>query len=256
MRPRHYVVILMNGVFWSGLFTTLADGQEQPREAAGFDFIRIIDGNAEIRRSFDAARDAIKKEDWQAAVQSLQSIHDNKEDFYIKVTERDAAEPKREIVNWSSAKFVANGVLGRLPPKGLEAYERAYGPQARKMLTDAGKKEERVVEVAQRYYHTKAGIEANEWFAELRLAQGQVFVAALRFEKLLSVKHAQSQISDVTLFKAAIAFHRSGDSKNFEQTWKRLTANIESKKKGGLQVGDQFLSVERLLEIIREPEKK
>lgn len=255
MLPRPHSVILGIAVIWSGLFTQEANGQKQsPKD----DAIRIISGNSEIRRNFEVAQDAVKKEDWQTAVQSLQAILNNKEDFYFRLAKRDRDDPEREIVTWCSGKFEANNLLGSLPPKGLEAYERAFGSEARKLLKDAGEKDDRLTDVAQRFYHTKAGIEANERLADLLLTRGKIFHASLRFERLLSIKHAQAQISDVTLFKAALAFRRSGDTRNFEQTWKKLTTNLESKKKGGLQVGDKFLSVEQLEEIIRrtEPDPK
>jgi hypothetical protein len=251
MLPRPHCVILVIAVIGGGLFTQEANGQKQPPKG---DAIRIIGGNSEIRRMFEVARDAVKKEDWQTAVQSLQAILNDKNNFYIKLAERDRDDPEREIVKWSSATIEANNLLGSLPPKGLEAYERAFGSEARKLLKDAGKKDDRLADVAQRFCHTKAGIEAHERIADLLLARGETFAASFRFETLLSIKHAQSQISDVTLFKAALAFRRSGDTKNFEQTWKKLTTNLESKKKGGLQVGDKFLSVEKLEEIIRKTE--
>ena len=54
---------------------------------------------------------------------------------------------------------------------------------------------ELLAHVAQRYCHTKAGIDANEIQATLFLHRGQVFSAALGFEKLVRMNPDRTKLS-------------------------------------------------------------
>src|SRR4029077_10839590 len=58
------------------------------------------------------------------------------------------------------------------------------------------------------------------------------------------------KLSDLTLFKAAIAFRRAGDTKNYEDTWKRLQANIDAKK--GMKMGDDMVPMARVEAVLNE----
>src|SRR5205823_13764322 len=134
----------------------------------------------------------------------------------------------------------------RLRPRqmdGLEKYEPAGGADAKNKLDDAKKRGDMqaFAGVAQKYCHTKAGIEANEILATLFLARGQVFTAALRYEKLMQMNPEWATINDLTLYKATLAFRRAGDKKNADETWERLQKNLVGK--GGLKVGDQVIAV-------------
>src|SRR5438132_861996 len=101
------------------------------------------------------------------------------------------------------------------PAEGLEVYELRYGARAKDKLDDAKQRGDRelLAEVAQRYCHTKAGIEANELLATLSLARGQNFMAALRFERILGMAPERTKLSELTIFKAALALLRDGVKK-------------------------------------------
>src|SRR5438270_9220743 len=124
---------------------------------------------------------------------------------------------------------------------GIEAYEVKYGHEARKLLDQAKKKGDRELlgEVAQRYMHTRAGAEANELLATTFLDRGQFFTAALRFERLLTTKDSRYKVSDLTLFKTALAYRRAGDVKNADRVWKQLAPRLAAA--GGLRVGDDTI---------------
>src|SRR4029079_10146875 len=103
-------------------------------------------------------------------------------DHYVQIHENDPFDPRREISRWTSVKFEANNLLGTMEFEGLEVYEQMHGATAKQKLDEAKQNGDRdlVAYVAQRYRHTKPGIEANEIRATLYLARGQVFPAALQ----------------------------------------------------------------------------
>ena len=67
-----------------------------------------------------------------------------------------------------------------------------------------------IAKVAECYMYTKAGIEANDLLATFfHLDRGQYFVAAVRLEKILELPPDRTKLSDITLFKAVLAYSRS-----------------------------------------------
>ena len=219
-------------------------------KAAGLSSVKILE-DSRVRQVINVGRDCIKDQEWSQAVQALQAILEEKKDYYVQVTETDATG-KTGVPRWTSAKFEANNLIGSMPANGLATYELAYGGKAKTQLDDAKKNGDRALlaDVAQRYCHTKAGVEANEIVATLYLARGEVFTAALRFEKLLQMNQEQAKLSNLTLYKAAIAFRRAGDKQNYDETWKRLEANLQGKP--GLKVGEDMVPMDKLQAVLNE----
>src|SRR5438094_2263320 len=111
---------------------------------------------------------------------------------------------------------------------GLDVYELRFGAKARNLLQDAKAKGDRELlgEVAQRFMHTKAGIEANDLLATYFLDRGQFFMAALRFEKIFAMNPERVKVDDMTLFKAALSYRRAGDMKSYGEIWPTLANKI------------------------------
>lgn len=219
--------------------------------AAGLSSVQIIE-DSRVRQVIDVGRECIIDGAWDQAVKALQGILDDKKDYYVQISDTDATG-RQSVQRWTSAKFEANNLIGSMKPDGLAAYELASGGKAKTMLDDAKKNGDRelLAEVAQRYCHTLAGIEANEILATLYLARGQVFTAALRFEKLLQMDPERAKLSNLTLFKAALAFRRAGDTRNFDLTWARLEKKLEGT--AGLKLGgDDPIPVAKLMTVINE----
>src|SRR5439155_13486150 len=181
--------------------------------ASGFSSVKITE-DSRFRKVISVGRDYINDKIYDKASEALQLALDEKKDYFVQVTERDAFGADRS--RWTSVKFEANNLIGSMPTIGLDTYELKYGGTAKSQLDEAKKNGDRelLADVAQRYCHTEASIEANEIVASLYLARGQVFTAALRYEKLLHMNPERAKLSDLTLYKAAIAFHRAGDKKN------------------------------------------
>ncbi len=221
--------------------------------AANMSSVKIQE-DARFRQVLNVGRDCIKDQEWKQGVEALQTILNLKEgeDHYVQVREQDPVDHRKENTRWTSVKFEANNLLGSMPIDGLNMYELSYGAEAKTMLDEAKNTGDQpmVAQVAQRFCHTKAGIEANEILATLYLARGQVFPAALGFEKLLRMNPERTKLSDLTLFKATLAFRRAGDMKNYDETWKRLQASLGAKQ--GLKVGDDMIPMARVEGVLNE----
>lgn len=224
--------------------TKEADGSSTQHSA-----IKLIE-EPKYRKFIELARDCINGKEWNDAVTALQAILDNKEDFYVQVRDKDAQGV--EFLRWTSVKYEANNLLGQMNDDGLDVYELRFGAKARAMLEDAKARGDQLLlgEVGQRFLHTKAGIEANDLLATQFLDRGQFFMAALRFEKLLAVKPERTKLSDLTLFKAALAYRRAGDVKNSDAIWTKLEPRLRDR--GGMQMGDDMIAIAKLQQVLEE----
>jgi outer membrane protein assembly factor BamB len=189
-----------------------------------------------------AEEDSIKSKAWSEAVRLLQSILDNANDVFVQVKRPLKYNPDK--VRWVSAKTEANRLIGTMPQEGLETYEVEYGGRARSLLAEAKKKADAhlLAEVAQRYFHTRAGAEATDLLGSYSLDRGQPMEAALRYRRLFQRTNPED-LAPITLFKAALAFHRAGDSAyaaEAAQAWKILADKVG---RDGLTLGDDTLSL-------------
>jgi outer membrane protein assembly factor BamB/tetratricopeptide (TPR) repeat protein len=231
---------------------------QPPRDgSAQFSAIDLNDSKSgQYREYINAARACIKGKEWSPAAEALQAILDAKEDTYVQVKDTDA-QSGLPALRWASVKFEANNILGSMPKEGLDMYENMFGDKARTRLREALEKNDResLADVAQRFLHTKAGAEANEKLATFFLDRGQYFMAALRFERFLALRPDRAAITDLTRFKAALAYRRAGDVKNSKTVWEQLEPTLRAK--GGLAIGTELIPTEKLqamLDTIPAPE--
>lgn len=260
---RRWTALFTVGLLGSALLVNSSVGQGkkgvQPQPppgstgtAAGNSSVKIIE-DARFRQIINIGRDCIKDGEWKQAIEALDAVLKEEKDHFVQVHENDPFDPRREISRWTSVKFEANNLLGSMKIEGLEVYEQTLGAEAKTKLDEAKQNGDRelVAYIAQRYCHTKAGVEANEILATLYLARGQVFPAALRFEKIMQMNPDWAKLNDVTLFKATVAFRRAGDTKNHEETWKRLQASL-GPKQNILKVGEDQIPMGKLEQVINE----
>ena len=224
-----------------------ANGKKEVKEGEGrsnqFSAVKLIE-NTIYRGYVTAARDAMRDKAWDPAITVLQKILDTKEDNYVQVREKDAWG--HEVLRWTSVKFAANNLLGGMPSEGLDVYETRYGGKALALLREAKETgdEDLLSEVAHRYFHTKAGVEANERLATMLLDRGQFFLAALRFGQMLKLSQDRYPTAPLTLFKAALSYRRAGDREKSDSVWKKLDEKLAGKE--GLQVGEATIALDRL----------
>jgi outer membrane protein assembly factor BamB len=214
-------------------------------------FIKVAQDCMEGAKDYQKKKllDLASKE-WNDGVTALQTILDQKEDFYVQVKQRDVHG--RESVRWTSVKFEANSLLGSMPGEGLDVYEVRFGGKARQMLDDAKRKGdwEQVADVAQRFLHTKAGTEANELLATYFLDRGQFFTSALRFEQLLKMSPERVKVGELTLYKMALSCRRAGELKKADEAWKKLEPRL--REEGGLRINGELVTIDQLLKVLND----
>src|SRR5439155_11841873 len=155
--------------------------------------------------------------------------------------------------SWVRARSEANGLLGTMPPEGLEFYELQYGVEAKGLLEKAKSAADPALlaDVSLRFFHTAAGIEATDLLGTYYLDRGQGLMAALRYGRLLQ-REGADKLPAFTLFKAAVAFRRAGDPAHVltsEEIWKRVSTKIG---RDGLRIGDNVYAMEVLRKELEE----
>lgn len=215
------------------------DGQKTSQ----FSAVKLIE-NSQYRQYINVARDSIKDKAWESAVTALQVILDTQEDFYVQVREKD--NQGREVLRWTSVKFEAQNLLGSMPDEGLDVYEQRFGGKAMLALKQARETGDRelLAAVAHKWFHTKAGAEANDLLATSLLDRGQYFLAALRFERSLKLPAERYKTSDLTLFKTALAYRRAGETKKAGIMWERFEDKLRDRDV--IRVGDQTIALAKL----------
>lgn len=203
----------------------------------------VLPTNRQAQQVMAKGHELIDEKEYQKACEALQYLLSLKEDSFVKVA-RDGPGQKNEVL-YVSIRSEANRLLGTMPAEGLKIYEQLVGREAAARLAEGRTANDSQIlgEVAQRYFHTGAGAQATELLATRRLERAEFLMAALYFERLLARPDA-SHLAALTLFKAALAFHRNGDRAGCEQVWKLLTA--KAKRDGGVVMGEQVVSLERL----------
>ena len=142
--------------------------------------------NPESKRLIQAAQDYIKKKEWRIAAECLQNLLESADDSFIEVRRKDAQGVEQDAK--VSVREEANRIIGELPADGLESYQLQYGQAATNRLREATERADPAIlaEVSQRYFHTKAGLEATNLLGTYHLDRGQYLMASLCFERLLS----------------------------------------------------------------------
>src|SRR5205085_7066850 len=113
-----------------------------------------------------------------------------------------------------SVKTEANRIIAAFPKTGLEFYQQQYGATASTLLDDAIKANYDIptlADLSQRFFHTKAGAEATILLGSAYLERGNYLESAYAFERLFGRAGHEDFLTPLTLFKACIAFKRSGD---------------------------------------------
>src|SRR5262249_3601546 len=108
-------------------------------------------------------------------------------------------------------------------------------------------------DLSQRYFHTRAGGEATVLLGTIQLERGNYLEAAHAFERLLGRPESDDFLTPRTLFKAALAFRRSGDPRHTDlakTTWEKAERPIA---RDGLIIGRRTFSLEQLKAELERP---
>lgn len=242
------MALLSVGVFVSfTLFCPLSaqqpseDPDAEPKDASLLSQDLFLPTDVEARKKFEAVPEYLRTQNWDRVVRSLQPMLDAPEDALtpLPVTGPDGKSDVRYVSLWAEA----GRLLGKLPEKGLEAYEVAQGRVARALLVEAEQNHslELLAETARRYLHTQAGVRAADLLATYHLDRGQAVPAAQAFDRLLHSARADT-LPPATLVKAALAFRLVGDEDGFKRAWKHL----EERAPDGLRLRGRRITLEML----------
>lgn len=181
-----------------------------------------------------AVKEYVEKKDWDIVVRSLQYLLEKPEDSFFEVRRKD--ENGKEYTARISIRIEANRLIGNLPPDGLETYRQKFGQRALALLQEGIEKNDPAIlsQVALKYRHTEAGARAIRLLGNFFLDRGNYQLASGKFQELLELlEHEKPEVRQEllvpTLFKAALAHQRFGDSVMAEKYWKRLVESVGEK---------------------------
>lgn len=255
-RMRRISVIAISTAVITGsvLWWTPVHAQKRIRSVEGYveeqfaNDSMTLPNDREARRVIEAARDYIKKKDWDVVARSLQYLLEKPEDSFIEIKKKNA--DGKEYTTRVSIRIEANRLIGELPADGLEVYRQKYGQTAKGMLDEGLSANDpyKLSLVAMRYRHTESGVKAIQTLANYFLDRGNYQSAAGRFLELLELfenekPEVKKEIGPKVLFKAALAVKRFGDLKSAERFWKQF---VELNSEKGLTFGKTTYSLDQL----------
>jgi outer membrane protein assembly factor BamB len=159
------------------------------------------------------AESLVKDGQFDAAITLVQRLLDRQQDTLIR----------NDNEEWVSVRQQANRLLSKFPGRFREGYRLKYGSAARDLLDEGLKSGDLKVlaDVATRYFHTEAGIEAARKLAAIYLDRGEYGIAARWFARVLEAEPSDGG-DPKWLLQAAYAFRRAGDLPESKQLLKRV----------------------------------
>ena len=242
MIPLRRAAVILASAGLLACFGADAPPKAPPAAAAEERFRLEVDSG--LSAKLDAARDAVKAEDWDKAVAVLQQLLDLNEE---RMAEVGGDQHPRPV----GARAEAGRLLAGLPAAGKKAYQSAQGQRAADLLKEGikDKDETKIAEVVYRFLHTDAGPEALEALAGLHYDAGRYHLAALCYERLLG-RRDEAKWAPATLFRAADAWRRVGDKGRAGLAGKRLLERLGG---DGLRIGDRKLDRDEVRKQLAEP---
>jgi outer membrane protein assembly factor BamB len=199
-----------------------------------------------LKNKLNAVKDYIQSEDWKTVADNVQVLLNLDKDVFVQIPVKQA--DGKEVETLVGIRIAANRLLAGLPRDkpgvGLDVYNSFHGPTARKLLAEAitDGDRQKFADIAQRFLWTEAGGAAAERLATILLDRGDFMAAAQAFDRLIQ-RDGIEKLEPLTLYKAAIAFHKGNskeDKANLEKVWKQLL----TKSPDGLSIGGQTVALE------------
>jgi outer membrane protein assembly factor BamB/tetratricopeptide (TPR) repeat protein len=199
------------------------------------------------QQRLEAAREYVEDRAWPKAVRLLQKLLDVETDSFYREPVRNPGD--KTPPRWISIRGEAEKLLADLPPEGKDSYRTTYEPTARKELNAARARHDwpAIHEIARRYRHTDAGIDALQEIALYHLDRGQPELADACFRQLVHSRGA-AQLAPRTLFQAVLAA-RLATRDDFQElpAWRALVERIGD---GGLSLGSETYRADKLRELL------
>jgi outer membrane protein assembly factor BamB len=196
-----------------------------------------------------AARDYLdwKEIPWSKVCPPLQDILEARTDSFYDTYYATPLGGKKLLR--VSVKTEANRIISQFPKQGLEFYQQTYGATASSLLNDAIKANydlPSIADISQKYFHTRAGGEATAILGSLYLERGNYLESAYAFERLFGRLGAEEFFTPLTLYKACLAFKRSGDPRHAELLKTSLDHLRKATARDGLVLGRRTFSFDQL----------
>ena len=139
---------------------------------------------------------------------------------------------------WITVRDEANRLLGQLPESFRETFRTRFGAEATRRLAEAETSggESEMVEVADRFFHTKAGRQAANRLASRHIDRGRLGLAAFWLDRLLEASDPVASATPWRL-KAAWVFHRVGQPERVKTMLAGLSDAGRLTLPGGREVG-------------------
>ncbi len=191
---------------------------------------------------------------WATVCPLLQNILESRGDSFFN-TYYTRPDGRKELLR-ISVKTEANRIISAFPKEGLEFYQQLYGQQASAALDEVIRSNydlAALADLSQRYFHTKAGAEATILLGSLYLERGNYLEAAYAFERVLARPDVAEWVTPRTLYKACLAYKRSGDPRHAELLKVTLEQLRKAMPRDGLVIGRRTYSFEALKGEIDRP---
>jgi tetratricopeptide (TPR) repeat protein/outer membrane protein assembly factor BamB len=206
--------------------------------------------NKETKKQFEAVGDylAQKEVKWDLVCRLVQGMLDAKSDYFYQYEDGD----KRRV----SVKDEVNRIIGKFSPEGKTFYQNTYGGTADNILKAAketGLDKSKLAEVAQRFFHTKAGAEAGLLLAAINLETGNYPEAAYGYRRMLARTDADTILDPKSLFRAAVALRRANEGKQTDEiatVWDKLEKKYP---RDGLTFGRKGFTLDQLKVELERP---
>lgn len=145
-----------------------------------------------------------------------------------------------------------NEMISALPPDVIAGYQRRYDGLARQLWDEARRSadSQRIAEIASRYFHTRAGLEASNYLFSKHLERGEWALAAVWLKRLNAHPLARD-FTPAWFLKAAFAFRKAGMKADADKMLGNLNG-LEVLQLAGRAVNPQEW-LERSLELSATP---
>jgi len=184
-----------------------------------------------------------KTVDWAVVCKLVQGLLGAKSDYFYKFEKGERAGSR------VSVKEEVSRIIGTFPKDGHDFYEQTFGNEAQGELNTAkaaGYDPALLAGCSQKYFYTKAGVEATILLARVNLEFGNFPQAAYCFQRLMARPDADTILDVRAMVQAVVALKRGGESRRPEEI-NILWAKIEKKyPRDGLAFGNKSYSFEKL----------
>ncbi len=188
----------------------------------------------------------------EAAV-AMQAVIEHQSDYFLESDEHR-----------STRQFLRSWVEQQ-PKDVLNAYEVQYGPAAANLLKQFQATGQRslLIQVVQKYLHTKTGTAAAYRLACLEFDEGRFLAAAMNFERLAELTRISSDIKPWLAIKSAFCWMKLGRKEHAEQIIRKYEARhpetpflIAGKQKSSRQLMDMFAEQIRNEKLLQPSARK